>query len=258
VADDGYMTVMPGAEPYSHDGNEIGVVVCHGYCGTPQGMRPWAEHLAAQGYTVRLPRLPGMGTQWRELQRTRWQDWYGEVDRARAELAERCRTVIAVGLSMGALLATKLALDHPDLGGVVLVNPIYRHNNPALPLLPVLRWVLPAMPGIIGDIKKPGSVELGYDRNPLQAMHSQTQLWKIVRDDLGKLTQPVLLLTSVEDHVVPAISWQYLVAHHASSDFTHLELPNSYHVATLDNDAPLIFAESVRFIERITGSQPTG
>ena len=53
------MSVMPGAEPYSHDGGEVGVVVCHGYTGTPQGLRPSAEHLAAAGYTVRLPGCPG-------------------------------------------------------------------------------------------------------------------------------------------------------------------------------------------------------
>ncbi|MFZ1411374.1 MAG: alpha/beta fold hydrolase [Micropruina sp.] len=252
------MTVMPGAEAYFHDGGEIGVLVCHGYCGSPQGVRPWAEYLAAQGYTVSLPRLPGMGTDWHELQRTTWQDWYGEVDRAYADLASRCRTVFAVGLSMGGLLATKIALDHPELAGLVVVNPIYKHNNPALPLLPALRWVLPTLPGIVGDIKKPGQIELGYDRNPLQAMYSQTQLWKLVRDELGNLTQPVLLLTSAEDHVVPPVSWQYLVEHHASDDFTHQVLANSYHVATLDNDAPLIFAESVRFIERLAPNQATG
>ena len=52
------MAIMPGAEPFAHDGNEVGVLVCHGYSSTPQSMRPWAQHLADQGYTVRLPLLP--------------------------------------------------------------------------------------------------------------------------------------------------------------------------------------------------------
>ncbi len=99
------MPVLPGAEPYSADGGAVGVLVCHGFTGTPQSMRPWAEHLAGAGYAVRLPRLPGHGTTWQELNATRWQDWYAEVERAHAELAGRCEKVFAVGLSMGATLA---------------------------------------------------------------------------------------------------------------------------------------------------------
>ena len=71
---------MPGAEPFAHDGNEVGVLVCHGYSSTPQSMRPWAQHLADQGYTVRLPLLPGHGTTWQDLGRTRWTDWYDVLD----------------------------------------------------------------------------------------------------------------------------------------------------------------------------------
>ncbi len=134
------MAIMPGAEPFAHDGNEVGVLVCHGYSSTPQSMRPWAQHLADQGYTVRLPLLPGHGTTWQDLGRTRWTDWYAVLDREFADLQQRCEVVFTVGLSLGGLLATKLALDHgPQVRGVVLVNPIFKHNHPALPILPVLR-----------------------------------------------------------------------------------------------------------------------
>ena len=80
------MSVLPGAEPYSHQGGPTGVLLCHGFTGSPHSLRPWAEHLAAQGLTVSLPRLPGHGTTWQEMNRTRWEDWYAEVDRALSEL----------------------------------------------------------------------------------------------------------------------------------------------------------------------------
>ncbi|MBK8448085.1 MAG: alpha/beta fold hydrolase [Micropruina sp.] len=247
------MTILPGAEPISMDGGEVGVLLCHGYPSTPQSMRGWAEHLAAAGHTVRVPLLPGMGTHWKDLNATEWQDWYGEIERAHTELAARCSTVFAGGLSMGGLLATKLAQEKPDLAGVVLVNPIFAHNSPALRVLPWLRHLVPSLGGIAGDIRKPDVVELAYDCNPLQAMYSQTKLWRIVVEDLPQLRLPVLLLTSVEDHVVPPLSWRTFLNRVGSTDVTHVVLENSYHVATLDNDAELIFDESVAFIRRVTG-----
>ncbi len=246
------MAIMPGAEPFAHDGNEVGVLVCHGYSSTPQSMRPWAQHLADQGYTVRLPLLPGHGTTWQDLGRTRWTDWYDVLDREFADLQQRCEVVFTVGLSLGGLLATKLALDHgPHVRGVVLVNPIFKHNHPALPILPVLRRIVPFFPGIAGDIKKPGGTELAYDKNPLNSMHSQTQLWSIVGADLPELTQPVLLYRSRVDKVVPKISADYFLSRISSKDVTEVWLEESYHVATLDNDAETIFEGSVEFIERL-------
>ncbi len=247
------MTIMPGAEPISIDGSDVGVLLCHGYPSTPQSMRGWAEHLGAAGFTVRVPLLPGMGTHWQDLNATGWPDWYGEIERAYAELATRCSTVFACGLSMGGLLATKLAQEKPGLAGIVLVNPIYAHNSPALIILPWLRHLVPALGGVAGDIKKPGVVEVAYDCNPLQSMYSQTLLWKIVVQDLPQLRLPVLLLTSVEDHVVPALSWRTFLARVGSTDVTHVVLENSYHVATLDNDAEVVFDESVDFINRLSG-----
>jgi carboxylesterase len=252
--------VLPGAEHYAHDGGDVGVLVVHGYTGTPQSMRPWAEHLAAAGYTVRLPLLPGHGTRWQDLNRSRWQDWYAEVERAFDELRSRCAQVFVAGLSMGGLLATKLALEHgPRVAGLILINPIYLHDNKMLPLLPMLRYVVPSFPGIVNDVKMVGGEpELGYDRNPLQAMHSQTLLWAEVKRDLAEVVQPVLLMHSRVDHTVPVASSAYFLSHISSTDVTEIWLENSYHVATLDNDAPLIHDESVRFIERIAGAARAG
>jgi carboxylesterase len=246
--------VLPGAEPYSHDGSPVGVVLSHGFTGSPRSLRPWAEHLAGAGYTVRLPRLPGHGTTWQDLNRTRWQDWYAAADAAFRELHERCEQVFVGGLSMGGTLVTRLAQDHgPRVAGLVLVNPAYKLDDVRLRALPLLQALVPSIAAIGNDIKKPGQDEGAYPRTPLKALHSQTQLWAEVVRDLPEVTQPVLLLHSAEDHVVPPSSSELLLARVSSTDVTEILLQDSYHVATLDNDAPRIFEESVAFIERLSG-----
>ena len=251
------MSVRPGAEPYSHDGTgdhgRTGVVLAHGFTGSPASMRPWAEFLADTGYTVRVPRLPGHGTTWQEMNRTRWHDWYAAVDSAFRELHEQCDQVFVGGLSMGGALATRLAQEHgPRVKGLMLVNPAYKVEDVRLRALPLLQAVLPSLPGIGNDIKKPGEDEICYDRVPLKALYSQTQLWATVVRDLPEVTQPLLLWHSVDDHVVPASSSELLLSRVSSIDVTESVLHDSYHVATLDHDAPRIFEESVRFIERLS------
>lgn len=247
--------VRPGAEPFAHDGDAIGVLLCHGFTGSPASMRPWAEHLAAQGHTVRLPLLPGHGTTWQDMNTTTWQQWYARVSSAFEELRARCDHVLVAGLSMGGALVTRLAEERGDqVAGLVLVNPAYLVEDVRLKLLPVLQRVLPSLPGIGNDIKKPGQDEVCYDKIPLKALYSQTKLWDAVIRDMAAVTQPVLLVRSVEDHVVPASSSAKLLASISSADVTEIVLTDSFHVATLDNDADRIMAEADAFIERVTSS----
>lgn len=246
------MTILPGAEPYSHDGGDVAVLLCHGFTGSPQGLRDWGEALAEAGYTVRLPRLPGHGTTWQDMNTTTWRDWYGTVDSALQELAADHDRIVVGGLSMGGALALRLAQRHPDLvRGLVLVNPAVKVEDWRLALLPLLKYAVPALPGISNDIAKPGVTELGYDKTPLKALHSQVIAWRDVVADLPTVTCPILLLRSQGDHVVPASSSALILGQVGSTDTTEVVLTESYHVATLDNDAPLIFRRSIEFVERV-------
>jgi carboxylesterase len=251
--------VMPGAEPFTADGGDVGVVLSHGFTGTPQSLRPWAEHLAAAGLTVRLPRLPGHGTRWQDLNDTRWLDWYGEVERALDELRGRCRQVFAMGLSMGGTLVLRLAEQRPsDVSGLVLVNPSLGTERKDLKYaLPVLARFVPSVAGIGSDIRRPGTTELAYDRTPLKAMRSLSQLWPLVTADLGRITAPVLLFRSRVDHVVEPLSGRLLRDGATSAEVTEVILEESYHVATLDNDAPAIFAGSLDWVREHTAT-PAG
>lgn len=244
--------VRPGAEPFSSDGGPVGVLLCHGFTGSPASMRPWGEQLAAAGLTVRVPRLPGHGTTWKEMQVTRWPDWYGTVERELVDLSSRCDKVFVMGLSMGGTLTLRLAEEHSDaVAGIVLVNAAVLSKNRLMALLPVLRHVVPSFPGVSNDIKKPGQDEIAYDRMPLQAVHSLNQLWALTRDDLGKVTAPMLLIRSETDHVVEPENAEFILEHAGSTDREVVVLPDSFHVATLDNDAPTIVERSLAFVRRL-------
>ncbi|GAA5074259.1 carboxylesterase [Thermocatellispora tengchongensis] len=243
------MPVLPGAEPYRHDGGEVGVLLCHGFTGTPQSLRPWGEALAAAGLSVVLPRLPGHGTTWREMARTRWQDWYAELDKALADLRGRCAEVFVAGLSLGGCMALRLAQVHGDaVRGIVVVNPSIANDVPLLALAPVLKLFVASVPGVAGDIKKEGVAELGYSRTPVKAAATLPRLWSLVQGELDKITQPILVYHSRDDHVVKPTSVRILRERLNGGNLTVVELTNSFHVATLDNDADQIFAGSLEFI----------
>lgn len=248
------MPLLPGAEPYHHDGGPTAALLCHGLTGSPQSLRPWAERLAAAGLTVSLPRLPGHGTNWREMSRTRWEDWYAEIDRSFQELRGRCNCVFVLGLSLGGCLALRLAEKRPDdVDGLVLVNPSLVADDRRVSLLPALLPLLRPFPvsvrGLGDDIKRADAHEIAYDRLPLHALAGLPRLWARTRHGLGSLHQPILVFSSAEDHVVGPASVLALREGVRTSNLAIRECVNSYHVATLDNDATMIFEGSLEFIQ---------
>jgi carboxylesterase len=243
------MPVLPGAEPFFHDGGTVGVLLCHGFTGSPQSLRPWAEYLAEAGLSVSLPRLPGHGTSWRELARTSWEDWYGEADRAFGELRGRCEEVFVMGLSLGGCLALRIAaLRGAAVAGLVLVNPYLAPDTRLFAFAPVLKYVLPPLKGVGSDIKKEGARELAYERIPAKAAARLPQLWRATRVRLAEVAQPVLIYRSPSDHVVGPASLRVLLAALPQSQVTVRNCDDSYHVATLDNDAQAIFTGSLEFV----------
>jgi carboxylesterase len=245
--------VVPGAEPWSADGDDVGILVLHGFTGSPKSMRPWAQALAAEGWTVRLPLLPGHGTTWQDMNLTTWDDWYAEADRHLRELRDRSRLVFVMGLSMGGSLSLRLAEEHGDaIAGLAVVNPAVHTERLDRFLLPVLRHVVAGFPGISNDIAKPGQDEGAYDRIPLKAAHSLQGGWHHVKADLPSVHQPLLLFRSAVDHVVEPSNARHILANVSSTDATEIVLADSYHVATLDYDAEVIHRESIAFVRRLT------
>ena len=99
-------------------------------------------------------------------------------------------------------------------------------------------------------------VEPAYPKTPLQAAYQLALLWKEANADLSKLTAPMLVMTSRDDHVVEIANSQRLMAGVSSTDKQQIWLEDSYHVATLDNDLPLIIEHSLAFTQSHTAISP--
>jgi esterase/lipase len=241
--------LMPGAEPFAFPGDgSTGVLLVHGFTGTPMSMRPWGEHLAAEGLAVRCPLLPGHGTRWQDCNEVDEDAWVATAQDAFEALAADCDRVFVAGLSMGGTVATRLAELRTDVAGLVVINPSLLTRRLDARLLPALARVTGSWAPIGSDIKRPGVVEQAYDRMPLRGMMALRRLWRTTRADLHRVTAPVLAFTSVDDHVVEPESTDVLLDGVSSEDVTRVRLEDSYHVATLDNDAPLIFDRTAGWV----------
>ena len=248
--------VLPGCEEWSCQGSgdnaDIGVLVLHGFTGSTASMRPLAEGLAERGFAIEMPRLPGHGTHWKDANTTTWKDAARETIAAFERLRGTTRAQVAVGLSNGGMIALRLAQTRgEDLAGIVLINPFLFNRDPRMKLLPILRLLLPSVPGVGNDIAKPGQDEKAYDRVPVRALWSMSQLQAQVRDRLHEVTVPTLLYTSRQDHLVDPDNSRMIADEIGSTDFEHVWLERSYHVATLDYDFPEILEGTAKFAQRV-------
>jgi carboxylesterase len=249
-------SIMAGAEPFGFEGkdSETGVLMIHGFTGTPQGLRPWGEHLAAQGWTVLCPRLPGHGTSSADLAKTSGDDWAGEAEMALIGLQERCSSVFIAAMSMGATIGLDLSSRFPEtVNGLIGVNPSVYSEDPRQRFAPLLGRLPFSVKGIGSDIADPSQHELCYPRVPLKAAAELLSYQSRVKDRLAGVRAPLLLLSSRQDHVVPPGNTSFVAEHVSSTDVEIVWLERSFHVATLDYDAPLIFERSAEFIAKREG-----
>lgn len=251
--------LIPGADPWSHvadDPAAPGALVLHGFTGNPGSMRGLAEAFAAAGFHVEMPLLPGHGTAIEDMLATRWEDWAAEAEAAYQRLRERTGRVVVAGLSMGGSLTLRLGADHPEIRGLVCVNPATQPQAPEI--VAVLEQLVAdgteVMPGIGSDIADPDAHESAYEGTPVRALLS------LVLDGLGPLggtyaaaTVPLLLLSSPNDHVVDPAQGDFL-ASVWGGPLERITLERSYHVATQDHDKELIFTSAVEFARRVTAS----
>ncbi|MCU1365743.1 MAG: putative acylglycerol lipase, partial [Ilumatobacteraceae bacterium] len=162
--------IIPGADAWSHTAEgDHGALVLHGFTGNPGSMRGLAEAFAAAGYHVELPRLPGHGTTVEDMLTTTWADWSAAADAAYATLSARCSKVVVAGLSMGGSLTLWLAGRHPEIDGIVCVNPATQPQAPEV--IAMIEGMIAEgtiiMPGIGSDIADPDVHESAYEGTPL-------------------------------------------------------------------------------------------
>lgn len=246
--------VMPGANAWSQFGlGAAGVLVVHGFTGNPGSMRELAVKCADAGFEVELPRLAGHGTTVEEMIPTRWSDWSSDTEAAYQKLRERVEKIIVVGLSMGGGLTLWMAANHPDLSGIVCINPTAQPmpSEVIAGLQAMIDSGAETLPSIGSDIADPNAKEASYDATPTRALMSL--FVDGMAENAKKYSQtkvPMLLINSVQDHVVAPEQSDYLVANYGGP-IERVMLERSYHVATQDFEKQIVFEKTLEFARKV-------
>lgn len=236
--------------PFSTEGSrDIGILVLHGFTGSPHSMRPVARFFADAGYPVEMPLLPGHGTTWEDMATRSYREWVDAVDEAYWALRQRCAKVVVIGLSMGGGLAILLSARRP-VAATILINPYLVNPQRIMAATPLLRRAIKSMPSIGSDIAIPDTDEGAYNTTPVSAIAQLHKLGYDIRRVVPALTAPVLYFRSEQDHIVSNRSHQYFLKH-ATCPVEFIRLERSYHVATLDYDAQYILETSLHFVEAL-------
>lgn len=256
---------MGSAEPFDLDGDDdVGVVLVHGFTGTPFEVGYLGRALANGGFTICAPRLPGHGTSLDELDRTRWEDWVGEVERSTDRVAARCRTVALVGQSLGGLLCLYLASRRPQIAGVAsLAAPLWldglgkyaaRWTGPKGPLRFIRR--LPKLGG--SDVRDPEvkAANPTYRGIPTRGLAQLMTFMRIVDGALPLVTQPTLVIHAKQDHTAPVACAKYIVDHVAPSAQAQLRiLEESYHLIAVDTERDIVAADVIGFLQPLRAKE---
>lgn len=239
--------VIDGAETFFYKGNEVGILLSHGFVGTPQSVQFIGERLAEYGYTILAPRLPGHGTHYHDLENCTYEDWFEALEKGYKFLAQKCSTVFVIGQSMGGTLTLKLANKYPEIQGIATIN--------AALTLPSFDYLKNSqepqyLPEGDPDIKAKGVYEITYEQTPLKAIHQLQALMTSTPRILADITPPILCIKSSIDHVVPPENTTFIYKKVGSKVKNLVTLDNSYHVASMDNDKQKIVEHVHSFVQQ--------
>lgn len=233
-----------------------GVLLLHGFTAGPGSVLPWGHALAAAGAAVSIPLLPGHGTSVGDLAKTSAGHWRRAVQQGLDHMLSAGYDRVAVGgLSLGGALALDAAA-HRRVDATFVVNPALSFkplDGFGVALSPLMQRMIPTVGPLAGDIKKPGVTETAYHRTPVPAVEELAKLFRTVRGRLEAVTSPVTLYKSSIDRIVPASSAKILRRRINAGLLRTVLLHSSYHVATLDHDAPLIHQDSIDTLLSLSG-----
>ncbi len=243
---------IPNSESLELSGDRTGVLILHGFTGSPASIAPWAHFLHNEGFTVSAPRIAGHGTTWSDLNSTTWQDWYRSVEDSFVKLKSQCDQVFVAGFSAGGALALHLSqLRGSEISGTILVNPSIYDERKIFWLVPLLSRIIPSVKAGTSDVAKPNPPKHGYERLPLRALASLQKLWRRVEEDLYLVDLPLMVSYSLNDHVVSPLCSETIIDNVFSMDIREVIFEKSFHNVALDYDAEFLFEESARFIDDV-------
>ncbi|EJF89286.1 alpha/beta hydrolase [Bartonella tamiae] len=259
-------------------GGRAGVLLIHGLTGTPAEMQILGKGLHKAGFTVYGMQLAGHCGNEEDLLATNWHDWYESVNRAADRLLEHVDTLFVGGLSMGAVLALKLAADRPNIvKGVGVYGPTFIYDGWTIPYYAkklgfLLKWF--NMFGIFRKnvfIERPpyglkderirktvsesmlsgDSTKGGLAGNPFGSLAEMLVLSKVTKAQLKQIKAPCLIMHSIDDDIASLKTNSGLVERSVSGPVKMVPLNNSYHLITIDRDRKIVIQESINFFKSL-------
>lgn len=228
--------------------DQPGVLLIHGFTGSPAELQPLGEYLNHNGYTVFAPLLAGHGTCLEDMEQTRWNDWWKSVEHGYERLKlEGCRDIIACGHSMGGILALKLALNYPLKAVISMCAPIYLTDKRAYfsgILKMFRRYQKKPIKNLDGE-----KVITGYDYMPLACVPSLVELINQIKPLLSHIEVPALILQAELDKMVKPRSGDYLYKEIGSREKQYITYEKSGHIITIDKDKEQVLKDILLFIK---------
>jgi len=245
------MQPRPSPAGFKLEGGPVGVLMIHGYTGSPAEMRLIADYLNGRGLRISAPLLPGHGTTPADLNQVAWTDWTDSVELALAELREQSATVFVAGLSMGALLALYLAGKHPTLPGAIVYSPALLVTNRLIRLVPLGKYFISMFPKRKAHFTDPsaGGRIWSYDRYPTFGAHETGKLIREVKRLLPQVVSPLLIVHSWLDRDIRPESARLVYDRVRSVDKELLMVGNSGHALTVDSEWERVAEVTYQFIQ---------
>ena len=265
---------------FAFAGGPVGMLLIHGLTGTPLEMRAVGKALHRKGFTVHGVQLAGHCGSVDDLLATGWRDWYGSVTRGLERLGREVDHVFVGGLSMGAVMALKCAIDFPQrVSGVAAYGTTFRYDGWAIPPIARLSFLLPLIcrmgigrrrsfmesfpygikdarirDRIAGAMIAGDSGAAGLPGNPWPSLADFLQVANQVERDLHRVESPCLVLHAKEDDIASVRNAQ-LIEERVRGDVELVLLHDSYHMITVDGERDRVADETHRFITRIVAAK---
>ena len=223
--------VQPDRKPYTFSasapssGTRVGVLVLHGFLGSPLSSRPMAEYLSGQGYFVHCPLLPGHGSYPDKLHGVSSRSWLAEAEEAYQLVRAECDELFIIAHSMGNVLAAHVALKFGDVRGIVMLAPVIDVPDSRLRLVKYARFFVPwyyphkskreSMQQLVRERVLDFDPTIDFDspefqqqlpqvsRVPLSGMHGMVQMIERGRALWPRLAVPVRIHAGEDDHAAP-------------------------------------------------------
>jgi len=248
---------IPTAEPFLFPGNQTGILLTHGFTGSPKELRWMGEYLHRQGYTVLGIRLAGHATRPEDMIHLHWQEWLLSVEDGYRLLASCSERIFLAGLSMGAVLSLTFAAAAPVQGVIAISTPFDLPEDPRLRILKPLSCIIRFVPkgrggpgqGWFGDAWKQ---HVAYPRYPVRPIGELNRLLGVMRERLPGVKAPVLLISSRDDEAFIREGMPKIHARLGSADKQMMWIAGSGHVITEEPQRTAVFAAAADFIRRVS------